>query len=691
MDTLLTNISSLGGTMAFKKLATKISLAIVSCSIVATLVVGGIALFSSAENIREEAAEKMAYKAEVVNLELSHQMQAVEDSTAQLSKLSSELIHAQDLNAPATLKELESITTAYLQSTKGALTGYIMIDPNLTKLPVSAWVKSDNGQVSVISNLEQSVSDYEKEYTSLSSNAGKWTDIYTDELLNKQMISYTLPLTANGKAIGVVGFDIEAKVFIETIAAVKLYDSGYATLMKEDGTILYHPELPAGENLGTVENGALKPLLSKMQSEKTGQYDYDFKGSDKFAAFTQMPNGWYIVLAPKYEEMFSNLNEVSRIMFILIIISVLLCLVVGVVISRSITKPVLNLKSALIKASSGDLTTVIAVKGQDEIAEASHQFNEMINQTRHLVGQINNSCTTVDSATQTINQIAINSASVFSEIATSMESISEASTDQASGAEQLLNSSIKLGNEIDQVDANAKDMTQVASLASKAGENGLITVTALVKSTQEKLIQSEAIDKAVTDNHKSAQEITTILDTVIGIASQTNLLALNASIEAARAGEHGRGFTVVAEEVKKLAEASTASVEEVKHYIDAIQSQSAHAVEVLAGIQKIENEQVSLVNETNDSFAQILNAIQLLITNVESLEHNSKEMRYHKDHSLKLIERSSSGAEEMAASTQEISASTEEGSASLEEMATLVQSLMTLVQSLKSSVSTFKV
>lgn len=677
--------------MAFKKLSTKISLAIVSCSIVATLAVGGIALFSSAENIREESAEKMAYKAEVVNLELSHQMSSVESSTAQLSSLSSELVHSLDLNAPTTLKELESITKAYMQSTDGALSGYIMFDPSLTEKPVSAWVKSENGQLSVISDLEQSASDYEKEYRKLSSETGKWTDVYKDELLNKQMISYTLPLKSNDKTIGVVGFDINLDYFIKTIADVKLYDSGYAFLLKEDGTILYHPELTVGENIGSTEGGALKPLLDKIQTQHTGQYDYDFKGADKFAAFTQMPNGWYIVLAPKYEEMFSNLNEVSRVVFILLIVSVLICLVVGIIISRSITKPVLKLKSALIKASSGDLTTVITVKGQDEIAEASHQFNEMIDQTRRLVGQINNSCFTVDSATQTINQIAVNSASVFSEIATSMESVSEASSDQASGAEQLLHSSIKLGTEIDLVDSNSKDMTRIASLASQAGENGLVTVNALVKSTEEKLIQSKAIDKAVNDNHRSAQEITTILDTVMGIASQTNLLALNASIEAARAGEHGRGFTVVAEEVKKLAEASTASVAEVKHYIEAIQNQSAHAVEVLSGIQKIETQQVALVNETSDSFTQILASISQLLTSVEALEHNSREMRYHKDHSLKLIERSSSGAEEMAASTQEISASTEEGSASLEEMADLVESLVTLIQSLKNSVSVFKV
>lgn len=677
--------------MAFKRLSTKISLAIVSCSIIATLAVGGIALFSSASNIREESAEKLAYKAETINLTLSHQMREVENSTAQLSKLSAELMRSVDLNAPQTQKELDSITLAYMTSTKGALSGYIMLDATLTTKPVTAWIKAEGSGYSVISDAEQSREDYIAEYDSLIADAGKWTDVYTDEILDKQMISYTMPITLDGKVIGLVGFDISLDYFIGTIADVKLYNSGYAYLLKEDGTILYHPELKVGKNLAKIEEGDLAPLLSKIQADKVGHYDYKFKGEDKFASYIQMPNQWYIVLAPKYDEMFANLNEVVRIVFILIAVSVAICLTVGILLSRNISRPVLRLKDALKKASAGDLTTLVRVVGQDEIAEASHQFNDMTRQMQNLVGQINASCSTVDHATQVISQISATSAAVFSEIATSMESISESSGDQAKGAELLLNASIKLGLEIDQVDSSSADMTQVAKTANLVGEKGLETVAALVKSTEEKLVQSQAIDKAVTENHRSAQEIATILDTVIGIANQTNLLALNASIEAARAGEHGRGFTVVAEEVKKLAEASTDSVEEVKQYIEAIQNQSAHAVEVLQGIQKIERQQTLLVNETNASFQQIIESIDSLVRSVETLSVSASEMRHHKDHSLSLIERSSSGAEEMAASTQEVSSSTEEGSASLEEMSDLVQSLMSLIQSLKQTVSVFKV
>lgn len=677
--------------MAFKKLGTKISLAIVSCSVIATLAVGGIALYSSADNIRKESAEKMAYKAEVVNLDMTHQMKEVENSSAQLSALSSELIQGLDLNQPSTLKQLESVTKAYMQSTKGALSGYIMFDPNLTTKPVSAWVSSDNGSLKVISNLEQSSADYASEYSDLSKSVGKWTDVYTDEILKKDMISYTLPIQSGSKTIGIVGFDIELAYFIDTIASIKLYDSGYAYMLKEDGTILYHPELTNGDNIGSVEDGTFKPLLEQIQSLKVGSYDYDYKGEDKFASFTQLPNGWYIVLAPKYEEMFKGLNAVTEAVFILLVVSVLLCVVIGLVISRSITKPVIRLRNALIKASSGDLISEIEVRGQDEIAEAGHQFNHMIHQMRQLVSEINDSCYTVSQATETINQISTTSASVFSEIASSMESVSEASNEQALGTEQLLSSSIRLGDEIDAVDSTSAHMNQIAAHASTVGENGLKTVTALVQSTEEKLVQSNAIDKAIKDNHRSAQEITTILDTVIGIASQTNLLALNASIEAARAGEHGRGFTVVAEEVKKLAEASTASVEEVKHYIDAIQNQSAHAVDVLSGIQEIEIKQVSLINATNDSFQQIITALEKLIVSVTTLGENASVMRQHKNGSIQLIERSSSGAQEMAASTQEISSSIEEGSASLEEMSELVNSLMTLIQTLKQSVSVFRV
>ncbi len=684
--------------MTLKSIKSKLILAIVSCSTIASLAVGGIALWSSSTNIQSEATEKIAYKASDLQHIMNNQLKDLEFATLQLNSIAEDAIKTTLVEANSTgilkdhrlKKQLDQAVENYVSNTDGARSAYVMLDSDYTNEPYFSWFSIANGTTKDLSLDSATRATYRTQYQSLAKTKNTWTDVYFDKQLNAYMISYIVPILVDGKQVGLTGFDMNLSYFTKTASEVKLYESGYAYLLKPDSTVLYHPILKPGEKFKEADHNAYAATFEYMSNHDSGLHNYSFEGEKKIAAFTKLSNGWILVLAPKYSEMFKHLDETSQVILLVIILSTFLFATVGYLISRAISRPIIRLKSAFDTASTGRLDVRVEVKGSDEIALASQSFNTMMEDMSHLVGTIKKSTQTIDRSSGSLNQIALTTSQVFNEISSSMESISSSSSSQASDMDRLLNSSHELGHEIDLINKSTQSMTILSHDVQSESSTGLQTVQALVKTTEEKNIKSIEIDEAVSANHKSAQEIETILNTVIGIATQTNLLALNASIEAARAGEHGRGFTVVAEEVKKLAEASTASVEEVKTYISAIQRQSAHAVDVLEGIKDIEIRQSQLVHATDSAFQAIIEKLTDLLVQIDHLQVSTVQMTKHKNHSISSIEEMSSGAQEIAASSQEIASSTEEGTASLEEISELISHLVSLVDELQTSMTKFQ-
>ena len=687
--------------MKIKKMSTKLILAIVSCSVLASIVVGTITLNQSAKNIEEEATEKLAYMSKDAKNELSGVMQLITISSQQLAKSSESIMKESSfynadkstINAE-TLKLLSSIAKSQASSSEGILSAYIDFDPAYTNNQ-AIFIWYDNHKKSFVPMDAQSteITAYQKEYADFAKTAAghKWTEVYYDATLQKNVLSYIEPLMLDGKQVGIVRFDIDFEIFKNTLSAIKIYETGYAFLLDANAKVLYHPTFKVGDDIRTVENGALKTVADDMLQNEQAEYNYRYEGKDKIVSYNKLPNGWIVALAPSYDEMFKNVAETSNYAMLVILICALLFSVAGYLLARLIVKPIQRLHAAFGKASEGDLTVSVPITSADEIGQASAQFNTMMGQMKALVGQIDESCDTVQDASQVLNHISNTNSQVINEIAISVQTMSDSSTEQAKDAEHILNTSNALGDEIAQVAHAASAMSGLSAELGTFSMKGLETLKALVQTTEEKNIKSAEIDQAVSANHKSALEIEVILESVVAIAKQTNLLALNASIEAARAGEHGRGFTVVAEEVKKLADESTLAVEEVKNYINAIQVQSAHAVDVMEGIKVIDQQQTELVASTDGTFTDILAQLNQLVAHVTRLSTSSEKMDVHKDHTLQSIERMTASSEEIAASTQEVSSALEESAASSEEVTALVESLTHQIDSMRGGIRQFKI
>jgi len=253
--------------MNLKHISTKLILAIVSCSVVASIAVGGISLGISANNIKSEAEDKLGFMTQDVSNQLAAQMNQLANSTNQMAAIAENLVvsseHLNGMNADqlaALQNELENLTLSFGENTPGTLSNYITFDNRAVPAGTDAWAALEG--TALVAQTDPEFSD--SEYDEFAASAGAWTEVYYDSLLKKDMISYIAPIVSEGKTIGLAGFDIDFEVFKGTLSKVKVYDTGYAFLVDSTYKILYHPTMTLGTDLATVEGGTLQVITDAM-------------------------------------------------------------------------------------------------------------------------------------------------------------------------------------------------------------------------------------------------------------------------------------------------------------------------------------------------------------------------------------------------------------------------------------------
>jgi methyl-accepting chemotaxis protein len=472
---------------------------------------------------------------------------------------------------------------------------------------------------SVFSDDWQAPADYKvtmRDWYQQALAAGKpvVTEPYVDEASKKLTITVAAPILQAGKPVGVAGGDVFVDSLVQSVLSLKVRGNGYAFITDGKGTILAHPQ--AGLTLKPIST--LAPTLNAARlaelagSQSLQQVELD--GQDMLLSIQRIPGSdWLIGLATHRADILAPLNTLLlTVAGLSALIFVLLIPLAGVLLGRMLGGLV-ALQQAMqdIAHGEGDLTLRLKITGQDEIAATATAFNQFVEQLGRLFrGLRDDAGGVVVGVSQVSGQVG--------EVAERARGISDMSSSSAATLEQITVS-------IAQIADHAREAAVLATRTGQgldAGANGMHQLASGMESTGQSVCALEGMLAAL---EQRSQQISGITEVIRDIADQTNLLALNAAIEAARAGEQGRGFAVVADEVRKLAERTAQATVEIAGMVSAIRTETGKAVDDVQRTVHVVSDGVQLTRDAVANIQSIRHSMQDVVSKMSEISHSTQE------------------------------------------------------------------
>ena len=518
-----------------------------------------------------------------------------------------------------------------------------------------------------------------------------FTDSYISSFTNAPCITVSTPIkNSNGAIVGVMAADISLQALKGIAEKAKIGENGYVEIVDNVGTVIAHPN---NDKVLNKENFAQLAYVQKVINGQAGWIEtLSTRGDKTITAFAPITKyKWGIIVNQPEKEIFDVAVSAIYIITAILIISILLATVTAFYIARGIAGPLQKVVESVEMIADGDLSQTVTAQGVLEVNQLVKSVNHMTASLRKIIIHTASVAESVAASAEELTAAATEVGRASEEVAHTIQDVSHSAAMQT----QLSNessSAIAVMNEciIDTVGA-ACEVADVSAKSEESAENGIKQVDHAVNLMNH--IQSDVSNtgKMIDILGQKSRQIGQIVEVITNIAGQTNLLALNAAIEAARAGEQGRGFAVVADEVRKLAEQSQKAAKEIAQIIGAIQSETAQAVQAMDKSGKEVTEGVRVVTASKVAFEDIYSDVKNMREKVENIVGLVDKQLTGSVQVEQAINSIADSAKINSDSSQEVAAASEEQNASVQEIVTAVSSLATMASQLQEVVSKFKV
>ena len=597
----------------------------------------------------------------------------------------------------------------------GSVRAYYALNDGRT---ITGWVQYEaDGSKTAMNTVENKDLSGKEWYTACQGRKAKVNSIfsyitapYVDEETGEQIITVCQEVKYKDVVQGVVAMDIDASALADYVENIRLLNTGFVMLVDEQGNIVVDSESNTFAD-GTVADleffAPLTEELDKLEEQKAQleenedpaaddivlQASYTMRAEGRDCAITAMTDritGWRLLGCISDQENQKNLININIGTLMAGVIGLIFGCVIAVLTALSFNREIKKLQNATHRVAGGDFSEKIKVTRSDEFGVLETNFNGMMDDVSGLIHAVEDKSNHILEVAGGISEVAGNTKTTIEQVTQAIDSVAQGAVKQADSPQEANTEVEHLKNSLDETKEYVSGMNGMTEKANEVSTEGIESVKDLIEKSGKTAEKSKVSLEVMNEMVESIDKIFYISDTIADITSQTNLLSLNASIEAARAGEMGKGFAVVAEEIRKRADESKDSTDEIKKIITEITEKSTLVESTMQENEVLQTEQQEAINRTEEIFGEIMKQIEMLGSGMERINALNDTMSANKDLVVDKMGTIASVSEQSAAATEEVNASTEQVNVTMEEISEHTETLQAIAKDLMETINRFK-